>query len=85
MTEDQALEAANAGGQWHVSFVQELTGHRSIATGCVADPSLSKPPREAEKALANYIARKYEPARRESDVEEDSMSVTDTLAPRRQK
>src|ERR1700682_1471107 len=39
-------------------------GDRHIATGCVAISSATKPPPEAEQALANYIAQKYQPERR---------------------
>jgi len=45
-------------------------GDRHIATGCVASPSETKPPAEAEQALADYIARKYQPERRRQDVED---------------
>jgi integrase len=45
-------------------------GGRHIATGCVAGVTETKPPREAEQALADYIARKYQPARLHRDLEE---------------
>ena|SRR5438552_3511174 len=45
-------------------------GDRHIATGCVASPSEKKPPAEAEQALADYIARKYQPERRRQDIED---------------
>jgi integrase len=45
-------------------------GDRHIATGRVASPSETKPPREAEQALADYIARKYQPERRRQDIED---------------
>jgi hypothetical protein len=45
-------------------------GDRHIATGCVASPSETKPPTEAEQALANYIAQKYQPERRRQDIED---------------
>ena len=45
-------------------------GDRHIATGCVASPSETKPPREAEQALADYIAQKYQPERRRQDIED---------------
>jgi hypothetical protein len=45
-------------------------GDRHIATGCVASPTETKPPREAEQALADYIARKYQPERRRQDIDE---------------
>jgi hypothetical protein len=44
-------------------------GDRHIATGCVASPSETKPPGEAEQALADYIARKYQPQRRRQNIE----------------
>jgi integrase len=45
-------------------------GDRHIATGCVAGTSQTKPPAEAEQALADYIARKYQPERRRQDIED---------------
>src|SRR5215204_4350987 len=36
----------------------------------VARPSEAKPPAEAEQALADYIARKYQPERRRQDIED---------------
>src|SRR5690242_19679584 len=45
-------------------------GDRHIATGCIAGPSEAKPPPDAEQALANYIARKYQPKRRRQDIED---------------
>jgi hypothetical protein len=45
-------------------------GNEDFATGCVAGPSETRPPREAEQVLADYIARKYQPARRHRDIEE---------------
>lgn len=45
-------------------------GDRHIATGCLAGSSETKPPREAEQALADYIARKYQPERRRRDIED---------------
>jgi hypothetical protein len=45
-------------------------GGKHIATGCVAGPTETKPPREAEQALSDYIARKYQPERRRRDIEE---------------
>jgi integrase len=45
-------------------------GARHIATGCVASPSETKPPAEAEQALADYIAQKYQPERRRQDIED---------------
>ena len=45
-------------------------GDRHIATGCLAGPSEIKPPREAEQALADYIALKYQPERRRRDIED---------------
>jgi len=45
-------------------------GGKHIATGCIASPSETKPPREAEQALSDYIAKKYQPERRRRDIEE---------------
>jgi integrase len=45
-------------------------GGKHIATGCVAGPAETKPPREAEQALSDYIAKKYQPERRRRDIEE---------------
>jgi hypothetical protein len=45
-------------------------GDRHIATGCVASPSETKPPRAAEQALADYIAEKYQPERCRQDIED---------------
>ncbi len=53
-------------------------GDRNIATGCVAGASETKPPREAEQALADYIAQKYQPARQRRDIEE--IDCADVLA-----
>ncbi len=53
-------------------------GGRHIATGCLASASNAKPPREAEQALAEYIAQKYQPARQRRDIEE--IDCADVLA-----
>ena len=53
-------------------------GGRHIATGCLAGASETKPPREAEQALADYIAQKYQPARQRRDIEE--IDCADVLA-----
>jgi hypothetical protein len=45
-------------------------GDRYIATGCVVSASATKPPPEAEQALANYIAQQYRPERRRRTIEE---------------
>jgi integrase len=45
-------------------------GAQHIATGSLASTSETKPPREAEQALADYIARKYQPERRRRDIED---------------
>jgi hypothetical protein len=45
-------------------------GKHDFATGCIGSPAETKPPPEAEQALAEYIARKYQPARRHRDIEE---------------
>jgi integrase len=44
-------------------------GDRHIATGCLASATSTKPPAEAEQALANYIAQKYQPERSRRDIE----------------
>src|SRR5260370_27375001 len=51
---------------------------RNIATGCVASPSETRPPREAEQALADYIARKYQPERNRRDI--DDIDCADALS-----
>src|ERR1700729_4068586 len=45
-------------------------GDRHIATGCIASASQTKPPQEAEQALADYIAKKYQPERNRRDIED---------------
>src|SRR3954452_2213308 len=45
-------------------------GGRHIATGCIARSPSTKPPQEAEKALADYIAFKYQPERCRREIEE---------------
>jgi integrase len=45
-------------------------GGKHIATGCIASSTETKPPREAEQALSDYIAKKYQPERRRRDIEE---------------
>ena len=45
-------------------------GDLNIATGCIASASQAKPPREAEQALADYIAKKYQPERNRRDIED---------------
>jgi integrase len=45
-------------------------GGRHIATGCVAGPTETKPPKEAEQALSDYIAKKYQPERHRRDIGE---------------
>ena len=45
-------------------------GDRNIATGCIASASQTRPPREAEQALADYIAKKYQPERNRRDIED---------------
>jgi integrase len=53
-------------------------GDRHIATGCVASASQTKPPREAEQALADYIAKKYQPERNRRDI--DDIDCADVLS-----
>ena len=51
---------------------------RHISTGCVASPTETKPPREAEQALSEYIAKKYRPERRRRDI--DDIDCADVLS-----
>jgi integrase len=53
-------------------------GGRHIATGCLAGASKRKPPPEAEQALADYIAQKYQPKRRRRDI--DDIDCADVLS-----
>lgn len=53
-------------------------GGRHIATGCIARPTGTRPPAEAEQALADYIANKYTPVRRERNV--DVIDIADVLS-----
>ncbi len=53
-------------------------GDRHIATGCIASPSEKKPPQEAEQALADYIAQKYQPERNRRDI--DDIDCADVLS-----
>src|SRR4051794_4767104 len=53
-------------------------GDRHIATGCIASASQAKPPREAEQALADYIAKKYQPERNRRDI--DDIDCADVLS-----
>src|SRR6266404_1095012 len=45
-------------------------GDSHIAKGCVAGTYETMPHREAEQALADYIAPKYQPERRRQDIED---------------
>jgi hypothetical protein len=51
---------------------------RQYATGCIASPSDTQPPKAAEQALAEYIAGKHNPNRRLRDI--DDIDVADVLA-----
>jgi integrase len=51
---------------------------RHIATGCLARAAETKPPKEAEQALSEYIARKYQPERRKRDI--DDIDCADVLS-----
>jgi integrase len=51
---------------------------QQYATGCVASPSDTQPPKAAEQALAEYIAGKHDPNRRLRDI--DQIDVADVLA-----
>lgn len=48
---------------------------KHISTGCAASPSGTRPPAEAERALADYIANKYTPVRKERNV--DNIDIAD--------
>ena len=52
-------------------------GGKHIATGCIAGPAETKPPRAAEQALSKYIAEKYQPSRKQRDV--DAIDIADVL------
>lgn len=43
-------------------------GGDHIATGCIANPGESAPPKEAQQALSFYITNKYRPQRRNRDI-----------------
>jgi integrase len=51
---------------------------RHTSTGCLASPTEGRPPPAAEKALAEYISRKYSPARKSRDVE--VIDIADVLS-----
>ncbi|MBK3664901.1 site-specific integrase [Bradyrhizobium diazoefficiens] len=53
-------------------------GGKHIATGCVASPGDTAPPKEAQQALSEYIATKYRPERRHRDIED--IDCADVLA-----
>ncbi len=53
-------------------------GGKHFATGCLASPSEKRPPAEAERALAAYIADKYQPPRKTRDV--DAIDIADVLS-----
>lgn len=51
---------------------------KHIATGCVAKPAETRPPPEAERALAGYIASKYRPSGEKKSVHE--IDLADVLS-----
>lgn len=53
-------------------------GSRDYATGCTGKSTSGGPPEPAQKALAEYIARKYRPARKHREIED--IDVADVLA-----
>jgi integrase len=53
-------------------------GRRTVGTGCVALPAHKGPPDEAKKALSEYIAEQYRPARKARDIE--SIPIADVLS-----
>ena len=52
-------------------------GSTTISTGCTSCQADTKPPAEAEQALANYVVSKYNPARKAKDIE--NIDVADVL------
>ena len=52
-------------------------GQRDFATGCVGSPADKGPPEAAQRALADYIANKYSPARKARDIER--IDIADVL------
>lgn len=52
-------------------------GRVEVSTGVAADPTQTKPPKEAEQALADYITRQYNPRNTSDDVKE--IDVADVL------
>lgn len=53
-------------------------GNKYIATGCVAGPAEHRPPEAAQRALAEYIADKYQPSRKTRDI--DRIDIADVLS-----
>ncbi len=60
------------GAKRHVPGVPTDPGATNIPAlhGCVANPSETMPPAEAEQASADYIAQKYRAERRRQDMED---------------
>ena len=56
---------------------------KHIASGCIAGPTETKPPKEAEQALSDYIAQKYQPARRKPRHRRDRLRRRAVDLPRR--
>lgn len=52
-------------------------GDRDFSTGCVASASEHRPPEAAQRALAEYIAQKYQPSRKARDI--DRIDIADVL------
>ncbi len=53
-------------------------GRRDFATGCIASPANQGPPEAAQQALADYIANKYRPSRKNRDIEQ--IDIADVLS-----
>src|ERR1700730_14742404 len=53
-------------------------GQRDFATGCLGGPADKGPPEPAQRALAEYIAKKYRPSRKARDIEE--IDIADVLS-----
>src|SRR4051812_2374547 len=51
---------------------------RHFATGCTSDPTERRPPKQAEEALAQYIAAKYQALREQRNVA--TIDIADVLS-----
>lgn len=53
-------------------------GYQDFSTGCVAGAAEHRPPEAAQRALAEYIAKKYQPSRKTEDI--DRIDIADVLS-----